>query len=61
MHLGFLSYLGGSHDRAAQAFARARQLNPEFQKTWEAVLGNAQFAAYRRVREDTAFVARVTK
>jgi uncharacterized Ntn-hydrolase superfamily protein len=61
MHLGFLSYLGGGQDRAAQAFARARQLNPEFTKRWEAVLGNAQFAAYRKVRDDAAFVSRVTK
>ena len=61
LHLGFLSYLAGGHDRAVQAFARARQLNPDFKKTWEAVLANAQFSAYGRVRDDAEFVGRVMK
>ena len=59
LHLGFLSYLGSSHDQAAQAFVRARQLNPDFKKTFEAILGNAQFAGYRRIRDDAAFLNRV--
>ncbi len=59
LHLGFLSYLGGGHDRALQAFTRARQLNPDFKKTWETVLANAQFSGYGRVRDDAAFVSRV--
>jgi uncharacterized Ntn-hydrolase superfamily protein len=61
LHLGFLAYLAGGEERAVQAFARARQLNPEFSKTWETVLANAQFARYRPVRDDAAFVSRILK
>ena len=59
LHLGFLSYLAGGHDKALQAFTRARQLNPDFKRAWETVLANAQFAGYGRIRDDTAFVSRV--
>jgi uncharacterized Ntn-hydrolase superfamily protein len=59
LHLGFLSYVGGGADRALQAFARARQLNPDFRKAWDAALASAQFAAYGRIRDDAAFVGRV--
>ena len=50
---------GGGADRALQAFARARQLNPDFTKAWDAALASAQFAAYGRIRDDAAFVGRV--
>jgi uncharacterized Ntn-hydrolase superfamily protein len=59
LHLGFLSYVSGGPDRALQAFARARQLNPDFKRAWDAALANAQFAAYGRIRDDAAFVGRV--
>ena len=59
LHLGFLRYLAGEHERALEAFTRARQLNPNFKRTWETVLANTQFAGYKRVGEDQAFVNRV--
>lgn len=59
LHLGFLSYLAGGRDRALEAFTKARQLNPNFKRTWDAVLANAQFSGYQRVRDDQAFVTSV--
>jgi uncharacterized Ntn-hydrolase superfamily protein len=61
LHLGFLAYLAGQHDRALQAFTAARQLGLTFKQTWDAALRNPDFAAYGKVRDDTAFVDRVMK
>jgi uncharacterized Ntn-hydrolase superfamily protein len=59
LHLGFLSYLAGRHDRAQQAFTAARQLSLNFKQAWEAALKNPDFAAYGKIRDDQAFVNRV--
>lgn len=60
LHEGFLRYLAGERDRALQALTRARQMNPNFKQSWDAVLKNAQFAAaYQRVREDQALAGSV--
>lgn len=59
LHLGFLAYLSGNKERALQAFAKARQIDPGFKQSWDTALANAQFAPYRMVLEDQAFVSRV--
>jgi uncharacterized Ntn-hydrolase superfamily protein len=60
LHAGFLRYLAGERAQAMQAFTRARQLNPSFKQSWDAVLKNAQFrTAYQRVGEDLALASSV--
>jgi uncharacterized Ntn-hydrolase superfamily protein len=56
LHLGFLAYLSGARGEALQSFKRARELNPNFKQAWDGMLANAQFAGYRRVRDDQPFV-----
>jgi uncharacterized Ntn-hydrolase superfamily protein len=60
LHQGFLAYLAGRREAAAQAFARARQLTVNFKQLWDATLANPDFTAYRKVRDDQAFTATVT-
>ena len=61
LHHGFLAYLAGQRDAAMHAFARARQLTVNFKQLWDATLANEEFSAYRKVGDDRAFAATVTK
>ena len=59
VRLGFVAYLAGQHDRALDAFARARQLTlPEqFKTLWHE--HSTRVPAFRAAAEDAAFTARV--
>jgi uncharacterized Ntn-hydrolase superfamily protein len=59
VRLGFIAYLAGKSDRSIAAFNRARQLTlPEqFKTAWDAQAGRG--AAFKKVLEDQAFVAKV--
>lgn len=59
MNLGFVLYLAGKPERAIAAFNRAKELTlpNQFKQTWDNLSGRA---AYKKVIEDKAFVARVT-
>lgn len=56
---GFIAYLAGNRDRAAGAFARAKQLTlpAQFKALWDTQASRS--AAYAKVLEDKAFVASV--
>ena len=58
VRLGFVAYLAGNVDRSIAAFARARQLTlPEqFKAVWDQTARNP---AYKKVVDDTAFVAKI--
>ena len=58
VRVGVIAYLAGNTDRAITAFARAQQLSlPEqFKTAWDQATRNP---AYKRILDDTAFVARV--
>ena len=59
MRVGFVAYLAGDMDRSIAAFARAKQLTlPEqFKTAWDQQTQRS--AAYKKVLDDKAFVARV--
>jgi hypothetical protein len=58
VRLGFVAYLAGQADRALAAFARAKQLTlpAQFKAAWDTAARNA---AFQKVIDDTAFVAKV--
>ncbi len=58
VRLGFVAYLAGRVDRALAAFNRAKQLTlpAQFKTAWDQAARNA---AYQKVVDDTAFVAKV--
>lgn len=58
VRLGFVAYLAGNRDRSMAAFARARQLTlpAQFKTAWDTAARNA---AYKKVIDDAAFVAKI--
>lgn len=56
MSLGFLLYLVGDREKALQSFRTARELNPNFRQSWDAMVTRP---AYKRVAEDREFVDKV--
>jgi uncharacterized Ntn-hydrolase superfamily protein len=58
VRLGFVAYLAGRTERALEAFTRAKQLTlpAQFKTAWENAARNA---AYQKVVNDAAFVAKV--
>ena len=58
LSLGFIAYLAGEPEQALRAFRRAKELNPDFQRAWDAM---AARPAYRKIVEDKPFVERVQK
>lgn len=58
VRLGFVTQLAGKTDRSLAAFTRARQLTlpAQFKTAWDAAARNA---AFQKVIDDTAFVAKV--
>jgi uncharacterized Ntn-hydrolase superfamily protein len=59
MRVGFVAYLAGNIDRSAASFARAKELTlPEqFKTAWEQQIQRT--AAYKKLLDDKAFVARI--
>lgn len=59
MNLGFVAYLAGQQDRALAAFKRAHELSlpNQFKQIWD---NFSNRAAYKKVTDDKAFVAKVT-
>jgi len=58
LSLGFIAYLAGEPEKALRAFRRAKELNPDFQRAWDAM---AARPAYRKIVEDKPFVERMQK
>jgi tetratricopeptide (TPR) repeat protein len=58
LNLGFIAYLAGEREKALNAFRRAKQLAPDFQKAWEAM---SERPAYKKITEDREFVDKVIK
>jgi uncharacterized Ntn-hydrolase superfamily protein len=58
VRLGFVAYLAGNTDRSLAAFTRAKQLTlpAQFKTAWDAAARNE---AYKKVIDDSAFVAKV--
>lgn len=58
IHQGFIAYLTGDKDKAAEAFQKARELDPDgFQASWDRALASSDAAAYKKALEDKAFMA----
>jgi uncharacterized Ntn-hydrolase superfamily protein len=58
LNLGFIAYLAGEPEKSLQAFRRAKQLAPDFQRAWEAM---AARPAYKKITEDRQFVDKTLK
>jgi len=58
LNLGFIAYLAGDPEKALRAFKRAKQLNPDFQRAWDAMAARPD---YKKVKEDRPFVDKVLK
>jgi uncharacterized Ntn-hydrolase superfamily protein len=58
VRVGFVAYLAGKLERSLAAFNRAKQLTlpAQFKTAWDAAARNA---AYKKVVDDTAFVAKI--
>jgi uncharacterized Ntn-hydrolase superfamily protein len=58
LNLGFIAYLAGEREKALEAFRRAKQLSPDFQKAWEEMSARS---TYKKITEDKQFVDKVIK
>jgi tetratricopeptide (TPR) repeat protein len=58
LNLSFIAYLAGEPEKSLQAFRRAKQLAPDFQRAWEAM---AARPAYKKITEDRQFVDKTLK
>jgi Flp pilus assembly protein TadD len=60
IHQGFIAYLAGNKDKALAAFRTAMELDPNaYKATMDGALSSPATAAYRKVMQDTAFVAQL--
>lgn len=62
IHQGFIAYLTGDKDEALEAFQKAMELDPDrFEASWDRALASTNTAAYKKVVEDEAFVAKLSR
>jgi uncharacterized Ntn-hydrolase superfamily protein len=60
IHQGFIAYLTGDKEKSLAAFRRAMELDPAGYKTaMDAALAASATAAYRKMLQDTAFMAQL--
>jgi uncharacterized Ntn-hydrolase superfamily protein len=60
IHQGFIAYLTGNTEKALAAFRRAMELDPVgYKPALDAALSAPATAAYRKMQQDTAFMAQL--